>query len=43
MRLSWPTYVLGAAYERLVNANEVFAPWRVLLIGILRKPFPTVP
>jgi SAM-dependent methyltransferase len=43
MRLSWPTYVLGAAYERLVNANEVFAPWRVLLIGILRKPFPTAP
>jgi SAM-dependent methyltransferase len=38
LRLSWPTYVLGAAYERLVNASELFAPWRILLIGTLGKP-----
>jgi|ERR1019366_526545 hypothetical protein len=38
LRLSWPTYVLGAVYERLVNASELFAPWRILLMGTLRKP-----
>jgi len=38
LRLAWPTYVLGAAYERLVNASELFAPGRVLLMGTLRKP-----
>lgn len=38
LRLTWPTYVLGAAYERLVNASELFASGRVLLIGTVRKP-----
>lgn len=37
LRLSWPTYLLGAAYERLVNLSDVFAPLRILLLGTLRK------
>jgi len=38
LRLAWPAYVLGAAYERLVNATTLLAPFRVLFIGRLRKP-----
>lgn len=38
-RISWPTYLLGLTYERLVNCSEVFAPFRVLLIGRLRKVY----
>ena len=38
LRMTWPTYIFGAAYERLVNASEVFAPLRILLVGTLRKP-----
>jgi SAM-dependent methyltransferase len=38
MRMTWPTYMLGAAYERLVNMSEVFATFRILLVGVLRKP-----
>ena len=38
MRLSWPTYLAGAAYERIVNASPLLAPWRVLLIATFRKP-----
>jgi len=37
LRMTWPTYVLGAAYERLVNTSEVFASFRILIIGTLRK------
>ncbi len=37
LRMTWPTYLLGAAYERLVNSWEGFAPFRVLLVGELRK------
>jgi SAM-dependent methyltransferase len=37
LRISWPTYFLGAAYERLVNMSEIFAPLRILLVGTLRK------
>jgi hypothetical protein len=36
--MMWPTYLIGLAYERLVNSTEVFAPIRILLIGCLRKP-----
>jgi SAM-dependent methyltransferase len=36
-RMSWPTYLLGVTYERLVNSSEVFAPFRVLLMGKLSK------
>jgi SAM-dependent methyltransferase len=38
LRMTWPTYVVGLAYERLVNSAEIFAPLRILLIGMLRKP-----
>ena len=38
LRMTWPTYVVGVAYERLVNSTEIFAPIRILLVGSLRKP-----
>jgi SAM-dependent methyltransferase len=38
LRMTWPTYLVGAAYERLANASELFAQLRVLLVGVLRKP-----
>ena len=38
LRMTWPTYLVGLAYERLVNSAEVFAPLRILLVGQLRKP-----
>jgi SAM-dependent methyltransferase len=38
LRMTWPTYVVGLAYERLVNSAELFASLRILLIGTLRKP-----
>lgn len=38
LRLSWPTYLAGAAYERAVNASDALAGLRVLLVGTLRKP-----
>lgn len=37
MRMTWPSYLVGLAYERMVNASEVFAILRILLVGILRK------
>jgi SAM-dependent methyltransferase len=38
LRMTWPTYVVGLAYERLVNSAEIFSPLRILLVGSLRKP-----
>lgn len=38
LRMSFPTYLLGLVYERAVNAVEVLAFLRILLIGQLRKP-----
>lgn len=38
LRITWPTYLVGIAYEQLVNSSELFAPLRVLLVGTLRKP-----
>lgn len=38
LRISGPTYLLGAAYERLVNSTEWLAAFRILLIAELRKP-----
>lgn len=38
LRMTWPTYLVGLAYERLVNSAEIFAPFRILLVGCLRKP-----
>ncbi len=37
LRMTWPTYLLGTAYERLANSWEGFAPLRVLLLGEMRK------
>jgi SAM-dependent methyltransferase len=37
LRIAWPTYLLGVAYERIVNWSEAFASVRILLIGTLRK------
>ena len=37
MRMTWPSYLVGMAYERMVNASELFAMFRILLVGILRK------
>lgn len=31
-------YLLGAAYEALVNSAQIFAPFRVVLIAKLRRP-----
>ena len=38
LRMTWPTYLVGAAYERLVNSTERLAMFRILLIAELRKP-----
>lgn len=38
MRLTWITYLLGAAYERVVNSANALAVLRILLIGALVKP-----
>jgi SAM-dependent methyltransferase len=38
LRLSGPTYILGAAYERLVNSTDLLAMFRILLVAELRKP-----
>lgn len=38
LRMTWPTYLVGLAYERLVNSAEIFSPVRILLVGQLRKP-----
>lgn len=37
LRMTWPTYRLGVAYERRVNAWDGLALFRVLLMGELRK------
>ena len=37
LRVSWPTYLVGALYERLVNRFEFLAAFRVLMIGRLEK------
>jgi len=31
-------FLLGVAYERLVNATELLSPFRVTILGVLRKP-----
>lgn len=38
LRLSGPTYLLGAAYERLVNSTDLLAMFRILLVAELKKP-----
>jgi hypothetical protein len=38
LRITWLTYLVGAAYERVVNTYDFFAIFRILLIAQLRKP-----
>lgn len=38
LRMTAPTYLLGAAYERLVNASQRLAPLRIVMIGALHRP-----
>lgn len=38
LRISWPTYLLGLAYERTVNSARLFGPFRIVLLGQLEKP-----
>lgn len=38
LRIAWPLYLVGAAYERIVNSAEFLAPLRILLVAQLRKP-----
>ncbi len=37
LRMFWSTYLLGAAYERIVNTTDAFAGFRILLIAELKK------
>lgn len=37
LRTTWPTYLLGALYERLVNSTERLAMFRILLVVELHK------
>lgn len=38
LRITAPTYLLGIAYERLVNATPALAGLRVVMLGALRRP-----
>lgn len=40
LRLSAITYLFGLFYERLVNASDILAPFRILIIAVFRKPTP---
>ncbi len=37
LRFSTPTYLAGALYERIVNATPLLEPFRIILVGALRK------
>lgn len=37
LRMTWPTYLVGFLYERIVNSTSLLAPFRILLVGTLRK------
>ena len=37
LRMTWPTYLLGAAHERRVNSWDGLAMFRVLRVGELQK------
>lgn len=38
LRFAGLPYLVGLAYERLVNSSRLFEPLRILLIGVLQKP-----
>lgn len=37
LRITWPTYLIGAGYERLVNSTSKLEPFRIVIIGVLKK------
>lgn len=37
LRVTWPTYLIGVMYERLVSSVAFLAMFRVLMVGQLRK------
>ena len=37
LRIIWPTYLLGAAYEKVVNSTELLRFFRIVLIACWRK------
>lgn len=37
LRMTWPTYIVGYIYERIVNATNLLSPFRILLIVALKK------
>lgn len=37
LRITWPTYLVGIAYERFVNASSALSRFRILLLAELRK------
>lgn len=37
LRMTAPTYLIGLIYERLVNTFDIFASFRILLVGALQK------
>jgi len=38
LRLSAPTYAVGLAYERIVNATPRLERFRIVLMAVLQKP-----
>jgi len=38
LRMSFPTYLVGLVYERLVNQWNLLARFRIVLIGSMRRP-----
>ena len=38
LRIFWPAYLVGLAYERIVNATSALEGFRVILVGALVKP-----
>ena len=37
LRMTWPTYLVGTLYERIVNSTSFLASFRILLVCALRK------
>jgi len=37
LRISWPTYLLGTIYEKIVNSTEFLHHFRVVILACLRK------
>ena len=40
LRFSAPTYLMGAAYERLMNRFDALSTFRIVMIGELEKSAP---